>query len=146
MAATRAEDESLLAVIESSHGKVTKPLAETVVRADYTDAKTRQVLTREIYVGEGVASFCSRIDTLESEVDRLWGQWEAAQGEVDAIFMEVTSDNTPGGCGDVVAAARASLAEDMGAFGAELENILGEAMRSVKDSEKVSHQAKDWTE
>lgn len=129
---TVSKDDRVLALIDTNHKKIAKPLSETRIN--------NKLVGEEIHVGEHVASFKESIDTVEAEVASLWDQWEIAQNQVDSIFVELASAQdgvSDGGQTCAVAAVKESLAKEMDKLEDELSAILEEAHEEARASEKV---------
>ncbi|ROV99566.1 hypothetical protein VPNG_07700 [Cytospora leucostoma] len=138
MADTAAENDRVLALVDSQHKKIAKPLSETRLRESSTDESGKATLRQEIHIGKQVKSFREHMRTLGAEVDHLWEAWEAAEREVQKILASLTrgGDDDPVGQADPVVKARKSLARDMQNFEEELENILRESHQEASVSEK----------
>lgn len=139
MADTAVENDRALALVDTQHRKIVKPLSETRLRESSTDESGKATLRQEIHIGEQVESFREHMQTLGAEVDQLWGAWEAAEKEVQRVLASLATSGGDGPVGQAAQAvkARESLARDMQSFEEELENILRESHRKVSVSEKA---------
>ncbi|KAK7746318.1 hypothetical protein SLS53_002277 [Cytospora paraplurivora] len=139
MADAAVENDRVLALVDSQHKKIAKPLSETRLQESSTDESGKATLRQEIHIGKQVESFREHMQTLGAEVDQMWEAWEAAEKEVQKILASLTrsSDDYSVGQADPVVKARKSLARDMQNFEEELENILREAHQEASVSEKA---------
>lgn len=131
IAEATTEDDRIINLLHTSERKTVKLPSETRI----TDERTGD----EIQVGKRVAAGKERVDILEAEVLSLWGQWEAAQKEVDDIKVELTSSvaGNKGGQMRSVDGVQESLAAEMAKFEAELTAILEDAHEDARASERV---------
>lgn len=138
MADAGMEDDRVLAMIESHHREVAKPLSETMVQENFTTIHHKPNSNNECHLGRVVDSVRERIKTLEAEVGQLWNEWEAAEQEVQDILVSVTGgDNSgPMGQNDSTQNAQKSLALELDSFDEELLRIIEESHEAAKVSEK----------
>lgn len=137
MADMESEDDRFLALVESNQKRMIKSPSETVIAESSSDERGN-ITRREVCIGEEVAAVGDLIQILETEVNHLWDAWEAADREVQAKLAELDGGtNLPAGKNDSGKDLQQSLAEDMKAFDAEVEDIIEYSHEEARACEKV---------
>lgn len=129
---TAAENDSILASIDSDAKKIAKPLSEMMISDDESGGTTR--------VGESVATFKADVDFLEAEVGSLWDQWQAAEKDVHDMFAELAGKegDESGGRAGLVTTVKESLAREICNFEEDLDGVLEDAHEKLRTMEKAS--------
>lgn len=137
------EDDRFLALVESNQKRMIKSPSETVIAESSSDGQGN-ITRREVCIGEEVAVVGDLIQILETEVNQLWDAWEAADREVQARLAELDGGtNLPTGKNDSGKDVRQSLAEDMKAFDAEVEDIIEYSHEEARACEKAGFDPHD---
>ncbi|KAK2615250.1 hypothetical protein N8I77_002018 [Diaporthe amygdali] len=136
MTDTDVEDDRVLALVESNHKRMAVSPSETTIAESSTD-DDGNTTRREFHIGQEVASLGDYLNILESQVKRLWDDWEAADREVQAKVAEMTgSTHLLMSQSDCIKDVRESLAREMKAFDAEAEGTIEDSREEARMCEK----------
>lgn len=132
---TAAENDRVLASVDSDHRKIVKSISEMMIHDDESGQSAR--------VEDSVATFKADIDVLEAEVRSLWDQWQAAEKDIAQVFAELTGKeksnhggNHEGGAGSATA-VRESLVREIRNFEEDLDGVLEDSHENLRTMEKV---------